>query len=128
MGMLTFRQSGDFGKTTRFLVNAANRDVRSVLRSYGSRGLRALESATPVDTGLTASSWEFSCFQSKNSFGITWRNTNRAPGSAPVAILLQYGHVSRDGSFVRGVDYINPALRPIFESLANELWREVTGK
>jgi len=123
--MISFRQHGDFKNTERFFKRAPNVDYRKILDFYGKAGVRALEKATPADTGLTASSWEYSYTIEKGRFSVSWNNTNIEDG-APIAILIQYGHGTRNGGYVQGRDYINPALKPIFDSLAEQAWKEIT--
>lgn len=95
------------------------------LTKYGDRGVMALASATPIETGKTAASWGYEITSGENTVSLIWTNTN-IPRNVPVAILIQYGHGMPNGTFVEGIDYINPALRPIFEDIANEIWNEVT--
>ena len=123
--MITFRHKGDFSKTTGFLERMKELVHISDLDRYGREGVAALASATPVDTGLTANSWTYEIVRTKGSVSITFLNTNIQNG-VPIALILQYGHGTRNGGWVEGRDYINPAIQPIFDKLANELWREVT--
>ena len=122
--MITFRHKGDFSKTTSFLERMKEFAHISDLDRYGREGVAALASATPVDTGLTASSWTYEIVRTKGSVSINFLNTNIQNG-VPIALILQYGHGTRNGGWVEGRDYINPAIQPIFDKLANELWREV---
>lgn len=123
--MISFRQKGDFTKTSRFLERAMEKIKLGTLDRYGKEGVAALSSATPVDTGLTAKSWYYKIIQKKGSISITFCNSNVQNGEV-IAILLQYGHGTRQGGYVQGRDYINPAIKPVFDKLANEAWREVT--
>lgn len=123
--MITFRQKGDFSKLTKFLERAKEVVKLGDLDKYGREGVAALASATPVDTGLTASSWDYEITYKQGSTVITFKNTNIQNG-VPIAIILQYGHGTRNGGWVQGRDYINPAIQPIFDKIANEAWREVT--
>lgn len=123
--MITFRQKGDFSKLTRFLERAKEVVHVGDLDKYGREGVAALASATPVDTGLTANSWRYEIEQKKGSISISFHNTNIQNG-VPIAVILQYGHATRNGGWVQGRDYINPAIQPIFDKIANEAWREVT--
>jgi len=123
--MISFRQHGNFKNTERFFTRLPNVDYKPILDYYGKEGVRALAEATPVDTGLTADSWEYLFTISKGHISISWNNTN-APDGVPIAILLQYGHGTRNGGYVKGRDYINPALKPIFDSLAQKAWKEIT--
>lgn len=123
---IVLKQRGDFKKTERYLNRNKNLDrLLSILQSYGQRGVEALRSATPKDTGLTSNSWEYAINRKGSVFSIEFRNTNIQNG-VPIAIILQYGHGTRNGGYVAGIDYINPAVRPIFNELANEVWKEVT--
>lgn len=120
--MVKFRQKGDFSKTFSFLKKKIDYDV--ILDRYGREGVRALSSNTPVDSGLTASSWYYKIIKDKTGFRITFNNSNIQNG-VPIAIILQYGHGTGTGGWVEGIDYINPSLRPVFEKLANSAWEEV---
>ncbi len=123
MGFIKHR--GNFDKTERFLNRAAKINVEAVLRSYGEKGILALSQATPVDSGETAHSWTYKIIIHQKGYQLIWINTHMVDG-APVAILLQYGHGTRNGTYVQGRDYINPAMKPILDSLSQELWKEVT--
>lgn len=123
--MITIRHKGDFSKTTRFLERAKHVVRLADLDRYGREGVAALASATPVESGLTASSWYYEITYTKSGAKITFYNSNIQNG-VPIAIILQYGHGTGTGGWVEGRDYINPAIQPIFDKLANEAWREVT--
>lgn len=123
--MITFRQKGDFSKLTRYLERVKEVIRRGDLDKYGRAGVAALASATPIDTGLTASSWYYEIEHSNGSAAISFHNSNIQNG-VPIAIILQYGHGTGTGGWVEGRDYINPAIRPIFDAIANDAWREVT--
>lgn len=123
--MITFRQKGDFSKLTRYLEKVKSVVKLSDLDKYGKEGVAALASATPVDTGLTASSWSYEIKQKNGSISISFKNSNIQNG-VPIAIILQYGHGTRNGGWGQGRDYINPAIQPIFDRIANDAWREVT--
>lgn len=122
--MISFKQKGDFSKTEKFLKKSLGRDYRSVLERYARQGVAALSAATPVDTGLTASSWSYEIIQNDSGISVEWHNSNINRG-VNIALILQYGHGTRNGGYVVGRDYINPALRPIFDDMANAAWREV---
>lgn len=123
--MISFRQKGDFSKLSDFL-GRAKKDIRLVdLDRYGREGVSALASATPTDTGKTANSWFYEVVRKNGSASIEFHNSNIQNG-VPIAIILQYGHGTGTGGWVEGRDYINPAIRPIFDRLANDAWREVT--
>lgn len=123
--MISFRQKGDFSKLDRYLERVKEAARLSVLDKYGREGVAALESATPVDTGLTASSWRYEIDHGKDSVSISFYNDNIQNG-VPIAIILQYGHGTRNGGWVQGRDYINPVIRPLFDKIADEAWKEVT--
>ena len=123
--MITFRQKGDFSKLTRFLEKAKEVVRLGDLDKYGREGVAALASATPIEGGRTASSWYYQVENKNGSASITFYNSNVNKG-VPIAIILQYGHGTRNGGFVQGRDYINPAIQPIFDRIADEAWREVT--
>lgn len=123
--MISFRQKGDFSKLTRFLERAKNLVHLSDLDKFGREGVAALASATPVDTGKTAASWNYEVIINKESASITFNNSNIQNG-VPIAIILQYGHGTRNGGWVEGRDYINPVIQPIFDKIAEEAWKEVT--
>jgi hypothetical protein len=123
--MIKFRQKGDFSKLTRFLEKAKGAVRLGDLDKYGREGVAALASATPVDSGLTADSWRYEITNKQGSAKITFYNSNIQNG-VPIAIILQYGHGTRNGGWVQGRDYINPAIQPIFDKIVNEAWREVT--
>nr|DAV53763.1 MAG TPA: type I neck protein [Caudoviricetes sp.] len=123
--MITFRQRGDFSKLTNFMERAKEAVHLGNLDEYGQEGVAALASATPVDTGQTANSWHYKIEQKNGSVSIGFYNTNIQNG-VPIAIILQYGHATRNGGWVQGRDYINPAIQPIFDKIADTAWREVT--
>lgn len=123
--MIRFRHKGDFSKVTRFLEKAKEVIRLGYLDKYGRAGVTALASATPVDSGKTSSSWYYEIINQKGSAKITFYNSNIQNG-VPIAIILQYGHGTRNGGWVQGRDYINPAIQPIFDKIANEAWKEVT--
>lgn len=123
--MIVFRQKGDFSKLSKFLKKAENASRVLDLDVYGQKGVAALMSATPIDSGLTASSWSYEIVRSNGSVRINFNNSNIQNG-VPIAIILQYGHGTGTGGWVEGRDYINPAIQPIFDELANSAWREVT--
>ena len=123
--MISFRQKGDFSKTEKFLKKSIGRNYIDVLEKYAQQGVAALSAATPLDTGLTAVSWEYEIIQNKNSISIVWNNLNVNNG-VNIALILQYGHGTRNGGYVVGQDYINPALKPIFDKMADAAWKEVT--
>jgi hypothetical protein len=119
--MITFKHSGSFLNTERFFKKARQAAYFLVLHKYGQQGVRALASATPVDSGLTAASWTYDIGRKS----ITWSNSNVQNGVA-IAVILQYGHGTRSGAFIQGRDYINPVIQPIFDQIADGVWKEVT--
>lgn len=123
--MITFRHKGDFSKTTRFLERAKHVVRLADLDRFGREGVAALASATPVESGLTASSWYYEITYSKSGAKIAFYNSNIQNGVL-IAIILQYGHGTGTGGWVEGRDYINPAIQPIFDRIVDEAWREVT--
>ena len=125
-GMITFTHSGDFDNTRRFLRNARSFSATRLLKECGEKGVQALSLATPVDTGKTAASWAYEIVKTKTSVIVQWTNSNIGNGWAPIAILIQYGHGTATGGYVAGRDYINPAIQPIFDEMADKIWKEVT--
>ena len=123
--MSSFRQKGDFSKLTSYLERVKGVAKMSNLDKFGEAGVAALASATPVDTGLTANSWYYKIERSNGSASINFYNSNIQNG-VPIAIILQYGHGTGTGGWVQGRDYINPAIQPIFDQIANDAWKEVT--
>ena len=123
--MISFRQKGDFSKLNGFLEDIKEAIKISDFDRYGRKGVAALASATPKDTGLTAKSWYYEIEHGENSIILSFHNSNFNNG-VPIAIVLQYGHVTRNGGWVEGRDYINPAIQPIFDEMANEAWKEVS--
>lgn len=123
--MICFRQKGDFSKLSRYLERVKEAAKLGVLDKYGREGVAALSSATPVESGKTASSWYYEIKRQNGSVSITFNNSNISKG-VPIAIVLQYGHGTGTGGWVQGRDYINPAIRPIFDRIADDAWKEVT--
>ena len=123
--MISFRQKGDFSKLTQFLERAKEAVKVGDLDKYGRAGVAALSSATPIDSGLTANSWYYEIKHKNGSSTISFYNSNIQNG-VPIAVILQYGHGTRNGGWVQGRDYINPAIQPIFDEIAESAWREVT--
>jgi hypothetical protein len=123
--MIEITQKGSFNNTERYLRRLKTSDLYAVLNKYGSMGVNALSNATPSRTGLTASSWYYEIVQRRGYYSIRWHNSNVQDG-LPIAILIQYGHGTRNGGYVQGRDFIMPAIRPIFDQIAAEAWREVT--
>lgn len=122
--MITFRQKGDFSKATSYLEKLREKVRLGALDKYGREGVAALSSATPVDTGTTAASWFYTIERSSDSIAIVFNNSNRNKG-VMIAIILQYGHGTGTGGWVQGRDYINPAIQPVFDKIAEQVWKEV---
>lgn len=122
--MIKLSTSGSFNKTEKFLKSMLNRDHLSALQQYGEMGVNALASATPVETGLTAHSWTYDVEQKGGRYTITWRNTHIENG-VNIAIILSYGHGTGTGGWVAGKNYINPAIQPIMDKIANDVWEKV---
>ena len=123
--MITFRQKGDFSKASRYLERLKEAAKLGVLDKYGREGVAALASATPTETGLTASSWTYEIERKGSSVSIVYKNSNINKG-VPIAVILQYGHGTGTGGWVQGRNYINPAIQPVFDRIADEAWKEVT--
>lgn len=123
--MISFRQKGDFSKTLKYLDRIRDPIKMGILDKYGREGVKALSSATPVDSGVTANSWYYKIEKDNKSAKVVFYNSHINKG-VPIAIIIQYGHGTGTGGWVQGRDYINPAIRPIFDKMANEIWREVT--
>jgi hypothetical protein len=123
---IKFVQHGDFSKTEKFFERCKNLFHIGVLDRYGREGVAALSMATPVDTGKTAASWRYRITTTKTSISIEWLNDNATETGIPIAVLIQYGHGTGNGGYVRGRDFINPAIQPIFDKITDALWKEVT--
>lgn len=124
---INFEHRGNFNHIEKFLIKAVriNPIIRLILDKYGKRGVEALAEATPKDTGKTSESWTYEIVKSKEGrYEIVWKNSN-VVNNVNVAILLQYGHATGNGGFVKGIDYINPAIQSIFQEMSNEAWEEV---
>lgn len=122
--MITFRQKGDFSKTSKYLKKLNKFNIDKILDSCCKQGVAALASATPVDTGLTAKSWYYEIEKKNGRYAVNFCNSN-VNKHVPIAIILQYGHATGNGGWVEGRDYINPALKPIFDKIAKDAWEEV---
>lgn len=125
MGMISFRQKGDFSKLNRYFEKVREAAKIGILDKYGRAGVEALASATPTKTGKTAASWSYEIKRNKGSVALEFYNSNVNRG-VPIAIILQYGHGTGTGGWVEGIDYINPAIQPLFKQLAEDAWKEVT--
>lgn len=122
--VIGFRQTGDFRKTDRFLSGLIGANTLRKMKKYGERGVEALRAATPKDSGETADAWSYEIIQEPGRTAIFWKNSHVEKG-VNIAVILRYGHGTRNGGFVEGADYISPAIRPIFEQMADEVWKEV---
>lgn len=123
--MIGFRQKGDFSKTKNYFNKLQRALDKGLFDKYGAEGVAALSAATPVDTGLTSKSWSYKIVKERTSVSIVFNNSNVQNG-IPIAIILQYGHATRNGGWVEGRDYIDPAIQPIFDKLVRKAWGEVT--
>lgn len=121
---ISFHQKGDLKKTEKFLKKTLGKNYRSILEEYGRKGVQYLSEATPVESGETAISWDYRIVQREDRISVEWHNYHVNKG-VNIAIILQYGHATRNGGWVVGRDYINPALQPIFDELADKAWKEV---
>lgn len=123
--MIRFKQTGNFKKTEKFLDNLKRRKFLNSLDKYGKMGVEALAAATPVDSGLTARSWNYRIDQTDTRVSIIWTNSNIVKGY-PIAIILDYGHATGNGGYVSGRHYIQPAIQPVFDEIVEKAWKEVT--
>lgn len=127
MGGIVVKNQGSFKKTLAYMFKASRVLKDTNLDVYGRRGVDALRSATPADSGETADSWDYKIVREKFSVKIVWTNSKIVGDEdVPLAVLLQYGHADKSGAWVEGLDYINPALRPIFEDIASKIWKEAS--
>jgi hypothetical protein len=125
ISLITIKQTGDFNKTDKFFNKVKLSKYLNILDKYGREGVKVLSSVTPIDSGNTAKSWDYKIKRTLRGVSISWVNSNIING-VPIAIILQYGHGTRNGGYVKGVDYINPAVRPIFNKITEDIWKEVT--
>lgn len=123
--LVSFTSKGNFEKTEKLLQKNLKMDIDTYLKKFGERGVVALSEATPVDSGLTADSWYYEIERTSDQITIHWLNSNVVDDWYNVALMIQYGHATKQGTYVKGIDYINPALRSIFDDLAAEIWKEV---
>ena len=123
--MISFEQKGDFSKLNSFLEKAKEGVDLGILNKYGKQGVELLTKVTPVDTGRTASSWSYEIVRSNGSVTLNFNNTNIQNG-CPIAIVLQYGHGTKEGGWVEGIDYINPVIQPLFKKIADDAWKGIT--
>lgn len=125
--MVVIKSKGSFNKTTQFLHHCLHLNYKTILAKYGEKGVKALSDATPVDSGVTAASWKYEILEGPTGPSIVWSNTNIHDG-VNIAILIQYGHGTGSGGYVVGRDYINPAIQPVFDDMADSVWKELTKK
>lgn len=123
--IIKIKHRGDFHRTERFFLKISKGYYLQILEKYGKAGVEALANSTPKDTGKTASSWSYKIEETGHGYAICWENSN-VNNHVNIAVILQYGHGTRNGGYVMGIDYITPALQPIFKDIANEAWKEVT--
>ena len=123
--MVSFKHTGNFNNIEKSLRGYNRQRLMSVLNRFGDEGVRALASATPSDSGVTKDSWSYRVDMSGGSFSIIWDNSSVTSSGVPIVILLQYGHGTRNGGYVQGRDFINPAIRPVMDRIADAVWREV---
>ena len=123
--MLTWKSSGDFKNLRRFLAKPIAPEIQRILNSYGRQGVAALASATPTLSGFTAAAWRYEVLITRRQYTIRWYNTHVVSG-VPIAIILQYGHGTGTGGYVQGRNYINPAIQPVFDKIAEEGWKAVS--
>lgn len=123
---LKIRHIGNFNKTKKFMKRMSEEDFLYYLKRYAQEGADALSAATPVKTGLTAASWGFEIFHDKHTSKVVWTNDNMNESGYPIVLLIQYGHATPEGSYIEGYDIINPAIRPIFDKMVENVWKEVT--
>lgn len=123
--MIKITSKGSFDKTRAFFEKLLEFVGSGTLNRYGAMGVEALKKATPVDTGETSQSWKYKItWHGKNRVSLDWYNTNVNDGVS-IALILQYGHATRNGAFIQGTDYINPTMKPIFDKMADDVWKEV---
>lgn len=123
--MIVIKRQGQFVRSKNWLKRLLDLDIREILNQCGKEGVEALASATPKRTGKTAASWYYEIEKTSTGWTVTWGNTN-INKNVNIAIILQYGHGTRSGAYVEGIDYINPAIRPVFQDMCKDVWREVS--
>ena len=124
--VVTIKTKGSFKNFLSFSDKMLKRDYVKVLDRYAKSGLEALKANTPVDTGKTRDSWYYEIIQDKQNIKIVWKNSNVTSYGTPIVLFIQYGHYTKSGTFIQGIDFINPALKPIFSKIADNIWMEVT--
>ena len=123
--MIRIKVKGSWNKTEKFLKKKTMNTIRDILEKYGREGVAALSSVTPIDTGLTATSWYYEIRQNENEISLVFLNNNKTSTGIPIVVLLQYGHGNGNGGYIKGRDYINPAIQPVFDKIVEEAWKEV---
>ena len=123
--MITISSKGSFSNTEKFLKRSMKSNYNSIFEKYGKEGVRLLSSATPVDTGKTSESWTYDVKKSKRGISIEWSNSNVING-VQIAVIIQYGHGTQNGAYIQGQDYINPVIKPLFDILTNDIWKDVS--
>lgn len=124
--MISVTNKGDFKNFNKFVKHTSRGDYLKIVEKYARMGVEALSEATPIDTGETASQWDYKIYSTKRSTKIVWTNDNVTRDGTPIPVLLQFGHATKNGGFVEGIDFINPALAPVFDKMVEEVWKEVT--
>lgn len=124
--MISVTTKGDFKNFNKFVKHMSRRDYLKIVEKYARMGVEALSEATPIDTGETASLWDYKIYTTKRSTKIVWTNDNVTKDGTPIPILLQFGHATKNGGYVEGIDFINPALAPVFKKMVEQVWKEVT--
>lgn len=122
---IVFKSKGNFKYTEQFFKRMKSQDLKEKLNQYGMVGAAALAANTPYDTGKTAASWNYEIHKGNGSIELVWTNSNSSKG-IPIVVLIQYGHATRNGGYVQGRDFINPAIQPVFDAIAKDIWNEVT--
>ena len=123
--MITIESQGEWKLTRNWFDRMTKLDLALIMNQFGKEGDSALAAATPSRSGMTSKSWNYEVTRKGNNWKITWTNSNVNKG-ANIAVLIQYGHGTRNGGYVVGRDYINPAIRPVFDKIAQKAWKEVT--
>jgi len=126
MASFSFESNGSFNGLERFLKKASTTNISTILEGCGRDGVNALAASTPVDGGETKNSWGYEVKKTRGAYQIIWTNGEKTVDGDPIAIMLQYGHGTGTGGYVQGRDYINPAMRPVFDSIADKVWKAVT--
>jgi hypothetical protein len=126
MSSFKLESSGSFSSLENFLTKMSRGEIFKVLKKYGKEGVDALSKNTPLDSGDTRNAWDFEVTNTRRSHTITWTNDHKTADGEPIAIILQYGHGTGTGGYVQGRDYINPAMRPVFDNIAEKVWKAVT--